>query len=434
MNHSRKKFNGLSFLVVFMIIPNHVTAQDFSDPRFQINMDTSAIAPYVLPDPLIFNDGSPVKTHVEWESKRRNEILELLESTLFGKIPEGIVKSRTEMLSWDATAYKGTALRRELRIHLSTEADSIQIDVLMYSPVNAEEPVPAFLGLNFFGNHTIELDPGVQVAQGWVEDFEPLGITGNRSNERSRGSVDDRWPVEMIISRGYGLITANYGDIDPDYHDGFKNGAHGLFPEPKGSREPNAWGSIAAWAWGLSRIMDVIETDSLIDPNRIALIGHSRLGRTAAWAGARDQRFAMVIVNNGLGGLFKRNFGETYWQTVNKFPHWFSGTAKSFEDDTSELPVDNHFTLSLIAPRPLYLGTASRDIWANPDGEFLATKAAEPVWRLYGFTDLLPEQTPPYGSVLNQGKIGFHIREGSHNITPWDWMHYLDFADVHLIE
>ncbi|HAC15743.1 MAG TPA: hypothetical protein DCE78_07340 [Bacteroidetes bacterium] len=178
--------------------------------------------------------------------------------------------------------------------------------------------------------------------------------------------------------------------------------------------------------------MDILETDSIVDPTRVALIGHSRLGRTAAWAGARDPRFAMVIANNGLGALFKRNYGETYWQTINKFPHWFADAAKSYENSTADLPVDNHLTLALIAPRPFYLGTASQDVWANPTGEFLAAKAAEPVWRLYGLDVQLPDESPQPGTALKRGPIGFHVRDGLHSITPWDWAHYLDFADLHL--
>ena len=440
------RFLGTSFLIqsesimwlisitvmITITTQSSVFAQDWSDPRWQMNLDSAAIAPYELPDPMVFNDGTRVTTIEEWENQRRPEILNLLENTLFGMVPSGEVRSRTEILSHDPTALNGKALRREIRIHLATEIDSLQLDVLIYTPVHTEGSVPTFLGLNYFGNHTIGFDPDVQVGQGWVENYEPFGIDQNRSNERSRGSVNDRWPVEDIISRGYGVVTATYGEIDPDYHDEFKNGVHALFQEPEEPRAPDAWGSLAAWAWGLSRIMDILETDSIVDPTRVALIGHSRLGRTAAWAGARDPRFAMVIANNGLGALFKRNYGETYWQTINKFPHWFADAAKSYENSTADLPVDNHLTLALIAPRPFYLGTASQDVWANPTGEFLAAKAAEPVWRLYGLDVQLPDESPQPGTALKRGPIGFHVRDGLHSITPWDWAHYLDFADLHL--
>lgn len=413
-------------------IPSGAFAQGRDDPRWRMNLDTTKIAAFSLPDPLVRLDGTRVTSAETWRSERRPELVDLLERTLFGRVPEGKVRVRVVERTRNAAAFGGRALRREIRIQLATDADSLSIDLLVYTPTDAIGPVPTFLGLNFFGNHTIGMDPEVQVAEGWVGNYAALGITGNRSNERARGSVSYRWPVEEIVSRGYGLATANYGDIDPDFHDGFHNGAHALFPEPRQVRAPDAWGSIAAWAWGLSRILDALESDSYVDAARVILIGHSRLGRTAVWAGARDSRFAMVIANNGLGGLFKRNFGATLWQTTTRHPHWFAGAVVPFAATTEELPVDNHLTLALIAPRPLYLGTASEDVWANPAAEFLAAKAAEPVWHLLGRSGLAMLERPASGQASIEGMIGFHVREGGHDLTAWDWARYLDFADRHL--
>ncbi len=423
---------SILLLALMLGVASGAVAQDRDDPRWRMNLDTTAIPAFSLPGPLVRLNGIPVTSADEWRSDRRPELVDLLERTLFGRVPEGEVRAWIVERTRDEAALGGRALRREIRIHLTTGADSLRIDVLVYTPSSAVGPVPTFLGLNFFGNHTIGMDPGVQVAEGWVDNYERLGITGNRSNERARGSVADSWPVEEIVTRGYGLATANYGDIDPDFHDGFRNGAHALFPEPREARAPDAWGSIAAWGWGLSRILDALESDPNVDADRVALIGHSRLGRTAVWAGARDARFAMVIANNGLGGLFKRNFGETLWQITTRFPHWFAGAVDAFAEATDELPVDNHLTLSLIAPRPLYLGTASEDVWANPAGEFLAAKAAERVWHLLGQSGLALPERPAPGQASIEGTIGFHVREGSHNLTAWDWARYLDFADRHL--
>jgi len=190
--------------------------------------------------------------------------------------------------------------------------------------------------------------------------------------------------------------------------------------------------SSGAWAWGLSRILDALESDPQVDAARVALIGHSRLGRTAAWAGARDPRFAMVISNGGLGGLFKRKFGQTLWQVTTTRPYWFAGAVVPFADATDKLSVDNHLTLALIAPRPLYLGTASEDVYAVPAAEFLAAKAAEPVWQLLGRTGLAASKRTAPGQWSIEGTIGFHVREGGHDLTAWDWARYLDFADRHL--
>jgi hypothetical protein len=423
---------GPTAVVLMLGIASAAVAQDRDDPRWRMNLDTSAIPAFSLPDPLVRLDGTRVTSADAWRSQRRPELVDLLERTLFGRVPEGEVRARVEERSRVAAALGGRALRREIRIHLTTDADSLRIDLLVYTPSDAAGPVPTFLGLNFAGNHTIGMDPGVQVAEGWVGNFERLGITGNRSNERARGSMNSQWPVEEIVARGYGLATANYGDIDPDFHDGFRNGAHALFSEPRPARAPDAWGSVAAWAWGLSRILDVLESDTHVDAALVAVIGHSRLGRTAVWAGARDPRFAMVIANNGLGGLFKRKFGESLWQITTRFPHWFAAAVVPFAEATDKLPVDNHLTLALIAPRPLYLGTASEDVYAVPDAEFLAAKAAQPVWHLLGRSGLGVQERPAPGQSAIEGTIGFHVRQGRHDLTAWDWGRYLDFADRHL--
>lgn len=427
--------SGVQVAVVVALVLGRAigaAAQGRDDPGWRMNLDTTAIPAFSLPDPLVRVDGTRVVSAEAWRSERRPELIDLLQRTLFGRVPDGEVRMRVEELARDPSALGGRALRREIRIHLATAADSLRIDLLVYTPSEAARAVPTFLGLNFMGNHTIGMDPRVKVAEGWVPNSEPLGITANRSNERARGAANGRWPVEEIVARGYGLATANYGDIDPDFHDGFRNGAHALFPEPWQARAADAWGSIAAWAWGLSRILDALEADSYVNAARVALIGHSRLGRTAVWAGAGDPRFAMVIANNGLGGLFKRNFGETLWQVTTRFPHWFAGAVIPFAEATDDLPVDNHLTLALIAPRPLYLGTASEDVWANPAGEFLAAKAAEPVWHLLGRSGLAVSDRPAPGQALVAGTIGFHVREGEHDLTAWDWAHYLNFADQHL--
>jgi hypothetical protein len=419
-------------IVCVLAVTSDARAQSPDDPRWRMNLDTAAIPAFSLPHPLVRLDGTPVTSAEAWRSGRRPEIVDLLERTLFGRIPEGDVRARVVERSRDSAALGGRALRREIRVHLATDADSLKIDVLVYTPAGTVERVPTFLALNFFGNHTVTMDPGVQVGDGWVTNYAALGITANRSNERARGSMAYRWPIEEILARGYGLATAHYGEIDPDFDDGFRNGAHALFSEPSGVRAPDAWGSIAAWAWGLSRILDALESDAHVDYARVALIGHSRLGRTAVWAGARDPRFAMVISNGGLGGLFKRKFGETLWQVTTRFPHWFAKAVMPFADSTEKLPVDNHLTLALIAPRPLYLATASEDVYAVPAAEFMAAKAAEPVWQVLGRSGLALSQLPPAGQASIEGTIGFHVREGRHDLTIWDWRHFLDFADRHL--
>jgi hypothetical protein len=400
----------------------------------EINIDESKVPEYTLPNPLICLNNTKITTPTDWFAKRRPEILQLFEHHVYGKIPGKPEIITYKVHSVEENAIKGKAVRKEITIYLKNRKKDLTLNLLIFLPAHHPKPLPVFIGLNFYGNHSIHPDPGIILSKQWMPKDRKLCIVKNRATESSRGVRAHRWPVEYLIERGYGLATMYCGDIDPDYDDGFQNGIHPLF-YTKGQVRPasDEWGTIGAWAWGLSRAMDYFEQDEDIDHQRVDVIGHSRLGKTALWAGANDQRFAIVISNNsGCGGaaLFRRKFGERISHIVNVFPHWFCENFKRYINRENDLPVDQHMLIALIAPRPVYIASAEQDAWSDPHGEFLSAKYADQVYKLLETdglnTDKMPEINHPILST-----IGYHIREGDHDVLRYDWEKYLDFADYH---
>lgn len=395
---------------------------------FTPNYDETKVPNHTLPDPLA-GGGVVAKDAAQWQATVRPATLALFEREMYGSIPpmEKPLKATFELASEVDDACGGKAVRREYVLTFDHEK-SPTIRLLVYVPKGAEK-VPAFMGLNFRGNHIVEDDPRITLETGFVLGAKKEGDNTVHA-EKNRGTGKDRWSAELLTSRGYALVTACCGNIDPDYHDGFANGVHAMFPKPKAEE----WGTITAWGWGLSRMLDALAKVPEIDESRVAVIGHSRLGKTSLWAAAQDERFAMAISNNsGCGGaaLSKRAFGETVGRINNNFPHWFNGNFKKYNKNEAALPVDQHQLIALVAPRPVYVASATGDRWADPKGEFLALKNAAPVYRLFGESPFgVTEQPAPGKSVGNL--MGYHLREGKHNITPEDWGHYLDFADRHL--
>ncbi len=388
------------------------------------NFDEAKVAPYRLPDPLVMADGTAVRTAQQWRKLRRPELVGLFERNIYGVSPERPAHMRFVVTETSANALDGIAVRKQVAIYLDGTSGGPQMSVLIYLPANAHGPVPMFVGPNFHGNQSVSADPAIAITSNWVTAAE--GINKNRATLHSRGTDASEWPIERILKAGYGVATYFTGDLYPDGDNQFAQSIQPYYRTNPSA--PGHWGAVATWAWGLSRVYDYLATDRAVDAKRVIVIGHSRYGKAALWAGGRDTRFAAVISNDsGEGGasLYRRNFGETI-RVMNNY--WFAPNYKTFSEREGELPVDAHELIALVAPRPVYIGAASEDLWADPVGMFLAAKGAEPVYRLLGVEGMAADAMPAPGQAV-LSRISYHLRVGPHGITAWDWDNYLRFAD-----
>ncbi len=381
-----------------------IVIEKLSERQPAINYYESEIPEYTLPDPLTALNGKRVKTGKMWSESRRGEILELFRENVYGRIPESYYTKSFSVVNNDINAMDGDATLKQVDIIIGSGEDTLVIHLSLFIPNKVEKPVPVFLLIN-------NRDP---------ENIDP-----------SRMIKSEFWPAEEVISRGYAIAAFYNADVDPDNFDNFKNGIHGILDQ--GERRGDSWGTLAAWAWGASRCMDYFETDKNIDNKKVAVVGHSRGGKTALWAGAVDERFSIVISNeSGCGGaaLARRRYGETVARITSVFPHWFCLNYRQFADNEDDMPVDMHMLLALIAPRALYVACAGDDLWGDPKGSYLALYHSMPVYKLLKTGSDMPGSMPPLDMQIISGKTGFHIRDGSHNMLLKDWNWFMDFADI----
>jgi len=379
------------------------------------------------PDPLVMVDGTPVTSKKEWFEKRRPELKALFQHYMYGWFPPP-VKVTGKTTYTDRNFFDGKATLKLATISLG-KAPAPQVHLLMVIPNRRNKPAPVFLGMNFSGNHTLVADPKVPVTAAWMLPELPH-VVDNHATEAGRGQEADTWALEQSIDRGYAVATYYCGDVELDK----TNAGGGVREMIHVPRAPDDWGTIAAWAWGMQRVMDYLARDRDIDSKRIALVGHSRLGKAALLAGAFDERAALVIpLQAGCGGTApsRGRTGESVKQINTRFPEWFCGVFKQFNDQPERLPFDQDCLIALCAPRPVLLGAAVEDTWANPSGAFEMLQAAGGAYRLTGAEGLAAQTMPGTNQVIDSN-LGFFIRPGKHSMTRGDWKVFLDFADKHL--
>jgi len=380
------------------------TVERLSGSRPEFNYYEEKVPVYTLPDVLKTSDGREVNSSSLWNTFRRPEIIEMFRENVYGRVPETPYQQSFKIVNLDKNALDGAATLKQIDITITADSKKLVIHLTLYTPNNARKPVSTFLLID---------------------------NRGPANTDPTRKIKSEFWPVEEAIARGYGMAVFYNADVDPDNFDDFKNGIHALLD--KKPRPADAWGTIAAWAWGASRCLDYLITDNDVDKNRVAVVGHSRGGKTALWAGAEDPRFALVVSNeSGCGGaaLARRRFGETVARINTSFPHWFCSNYEKYNNNEDAMPVDMHMLLALIAPRALYVDCASEDLWGDPRGSYLSLYNAVPVFKLLGKEADIPEAMPPLNKQVISGNVAYHIRDGAHNMLLKDWSWFMDFADI----
>ena len=376
-----------------------------STQLFSQNYDESKIPPYTLPNPLVTNGKKPVTTVATWENIRRQEILALFENNVYGQMPKRFDSIQFKSANTPGMVMGGKAFMRRAEISVWRMGKQVKINLLMFIPSSAKKPSPVFLFINNRG----------------IDQTDP-----------TRKVQSEFWPAEMVIDSGYAIAAFHVSDVAPDNNDHYKEGVLQLYPEQLTME--NGMKAIGAWAWAASRVMDYFEREKVIDPKHVFLVGHSRGGKTALWAGAQDQRFAMIFSNcsgNTGAALSRRQIGETVKKINTTFPYWFCDNYKKYNDNVAALPVDQHMLISLIAPRPLYTTNATKDVWADPKGSYMSVKSAEPVYSLYKKKSALPKSPPKVEVAIIASPLGYHIREGEHDLTKFDWNNFIRFANYH---
>jgi len=392
-------------------------AREAKEYDSDVNYDDAKTPHYDLPPLLVTSDGQKITTADQWHNIRRPEILSLFSNLIYGRVPEAPspITVEFEVAQTDLEFMDSAATRKEIKIHLSNKNGRMAMHLILFVPNKASKPVPCFLKHSFQNTRSDEFGAAL---------LRP-------------GKLKNGWPIGKFIEKGYALCAVYHEDLVRHNEVDFRSGIHKLF-YPKGQSFPKAheWGVISACAWGAMRAMDYLEADQDIDHTRVAVMGHSKMGKTALWTAAQDTRFALAIsAQSGCAGaaLWRRKSGETLKKMVTRFPYWLCRNAWKFVGQEDDLPVDQHMLLACIAPRPVYVHSSTNDTWADPRGEYLSAYHAGEIYRLLGAkTSLADQKSPAVGKAVIRSHVGYHLREGGHSIETYDWDRFLEFADFHL--
>lgn len=375
------------------------------------NYREDKVGSYTLPELLVTRLGIRVETDEVWRQHRRPELLELYRKEIYGRVPINAPAVAFEVAEMNPQALHGTAIKKVIVARFGDLPDGPKVQLHLYLPSRAKGPAPLFLHL-LFGK-------------------PPL--LGEDGRPPASAKPVEMGPMPDILARGYGYAVFRYTELEPDSVAGQPSGVREIARADK-TQTPTGdeWGAIAAWAWGASRMLDYLEKDPDVDGSRIGLIGHSRLGKTVLWAGAQDERFALVFSScaGEMGSaLARRDYGETVDDMAGNFSHQFAANFGKYMDHWADLPVDAHCLIALHAPRPVLITGGTQDQWADPHGEFLAAVAAEPVYHLLGKKGLETSEFPAADTPVLKGDLGFYYHTGPHAITAEDWTVFLEFAD-----
>lgn len=422
----RMKWNSFVLIVSVLCVTPLLYAADEPLPTFEQLKSNPELT---NPLQFAFSD-KKVANKDEWFNVRRPELKRLIQHYMYGFFPPAPEKVEGKVEREDANFLGGKATKREVTLRFGPDGTP-PINLLLLTP-NGKENVPVFVGISFCGNQSVLDDASIGMSTVWMPNG-CKGCANNAATEASRGTQKDVWNAEMILSRGYALAVFYCGDVGPDRKD-VDEGVRKAYLKPgQNADDPHRMGTIAAWAWSIQRVVDYLVTDTRIDKSKIAVVGHSRLGKTALLAGAFDDRIALVIpLQAGCGGTApsRGKVGEPVARINKAFPHWFDGAFKWFNEQPEKLPFDQHCLLALCAPRPVLFANAVEDEWANPKGQFDVMVAADPVWKFLG-SDGLASTTFPETNKLMDSTLGYFIRPGKHAMQPEDWAAFLNFADKH---